>query len=135
MAKFKLSIVTPTGSVLDTDVFEATVPGSNGEFGVFSQHQPALVMLGGGLLSYQGIEDNGDVLIRGGVAEVGPDSLLILTDHAVLPEHADRAAAEEVLEGLASQEADTESVLDDMRVRRLSTARGYAEAVIKVAGH
>ncbi len=135
MAKFKLSIVTPSGSVLDTDVFEATIPGAAGEFGVYSEHQPALVMLGGGLLSYQGIEDNGEVLIRGGVAEVGPDSLLILTDHAVLSGDADRDEAEAILEGLTSAESDSEVILDDHQVQRDATARGYAEAVLKVAGH
>ena len=52
MAQFKLSVVTPTGSVLDADVSEATVPGAAGEFGMYADHQPALIMLGGGLLSY-----------------------------------------------------------------------------------
>ena len=135
MAKFKLSVVTPTGSVLDTDVFEATVPGAAGEFGMYADHQPALIMLGGGLLSYQGIEDDGSLLIRGGVAEVGPESLLILTDHAVLPEDAERSEAESLLEEIASTEAASDSVLDDDRVRQLAVNRGYAEALIKVAGH
>jgi F-type H+-transporting ATPase subunit epsilon len=135
VAEFKLSIVTPTGSVLDADVSEATVPGVAGEFGVFSEHQPALMMLGGGLLSYHGSEETGTILIRGGVAEVGPNSLLILTDHAITPESADRAEAEALLEQLSAEEAIVDALLDDARVRRHSTTRSYAEAVIKVAGH
>lgn len=135
MAQFKLSVVTPTGSVLDTDVSEATVPGAAGEFGMYADHQPALIMLGGGLLSYQGSDANGSLLIRGGVAEVGPDALLILTDHAVLPEDAERAEAESILEHIVETESSSDSVLDDERIHKLAIDRGYAEALIKVAGH
>ena len=135
MAQFKLSVVTPTGSVLDTDVSEATVPGAAGEFGMYADHQPALIMLGGGLLSYQGSDANGSLLIRGGVAEVGPDALLILTDHAVLPEDAERAEAERILEHIVETESSSDSVLDDERIHKLAIDRGYAEALIKVAGH
>ena len=110
------------------------VPGAAGEFGVYPSHQPALIMLGGGALSYQGIEDNGEIFIRGGVAEVSPDTLLILTDFAVMSDEVDREDAEALL---AEVEASVgpDDVLDDARVRKIATSRGYAEAVLKVAGH
>jgi len=134
MAKMTLSIVTPTGSVVDTDIFEATVPGSAGIFGVYPQHQPALIMLGGGVLTYKGIEEDGEILIRGGVAEVSADCLLIITDYALDPEDADRSEAEEILEA-ALGALDEVEFLDESTLARISTDRGYAESVLKTSGH
>jgi F0F1-type ATP synthase epsilon subunit len=49
MASMNLSVVTPTGAVVDTEISEATLPGAAGVFGVYPQHQPSLIMLGGGI--------------------------------------------------------------------------------------
>ena len=73
MAAFNLTVVTPTGAVVDSEIDEATLPGAYGEFGVLPSHQPALIMLGGGSLSYNGPAGSGQVLIRGGVAEIRPE--------------------------------------------------------------
>ena len=111
MATMNLSVVTPVGSLVDTEVLEVTVPGAAGTFGVYPNHQPALIMLGGGALTYQGPEDSGEVLIRGGVAEISGDTILIITDHAELPEEADREAAEALLESAMAGPEDGE-ILD-----------------------
>jgi F-type H+-transporting ATPase subunit epsilon len=134
MATMKLSIVTPTGSVVDTDVTEATVPGSAGMFGVYPDHQSALIMLGGGILSYESSEGAGEVLIRGGVAEISGDCLLIITDWAFAPEDADRAEAEALLEEsiTALQEAE---FLDESTLAKITTDRAYAESALKAAGN
>ena len=134
MANMNLSVVTPTGAVVETEILEATVPGSAGEFGVYPDHQPALIMLGGGLVTYQGVEETGEFLIRGGVAEVSADSLLIITDHALSPEDADADEARELLE---AAEAALESVekLDDSFLARVRADRGYAESVLKLSSH
>ena len=134
MATMKLSIVTPTGSVVDTDVTEATVPGAAGVFGVYPDHQPALIMLGGGLLSYEGSEGPGEVHVRGGVAEISADCLLIITDCALVPADADRSEAEELLEQsiAALQEAE---FLDESTLAKITTDREYAEAILKTAGN
>ena len=118
---------------MDTEVLEVTVPGAAGTFGVYPNHQPALIMLGGGV-TYQGPEDSGEVLIRGGVAEISGDTILIITDHAELPEEADREAAEALLESAMAGPEDGE-ILDDAVLARLTKDRSYAEAVLKTAGH
>ena len=85
MAKLNLSVVTPRGAVVDTTVDEVEMPAAFGEMGVLPDHQPGLLMLGGGLLTYTGGEGGGRVYLRGGVAEVGPTRVLILTDEAACP--------------------------------------------------
>ena len=56
---------------------------------------------------------------------------MILTDHAVLPEHAERAEAESILEDIVATEGSSDTILDDERIK-LAIERGYAEALIKV---
>jgi F-type H+-transporting ATPase subunit epsilon len=134
MASMNLSVVTPTGAVVDTEISEATLPGAAGVFGVYPQHQPSLIMLGGGIMTFVGVEGEGELLIRGGVAEISGDSLLVITDHALEPSDADREEAEGVLQG-AIAELEAAEFLDDSTLLRLSTDQRYAETVLKTAGH
>ena len=130
MAPFILSVVTPTGAVIETEIAEATLPGALGEFGVLPSHQPALIMLGGGLLSYRGPGATGSVLIRGGVAEIRPDAVLVLTDRAEEPSAVDRTEAQSILDSVNS-DVHHDMILDDAAVLRLSADRGYAEAALR----
>jgi F-type H+-transporting ATPase subunit epsilon len=134
MADLKLEIVTPTGKVLDTEASTITAPGANGQFGVLPDHRPALVMLGGGAITFEGKSGPGKVFIRGGVAEVRMDGVLVLADEAIRPDAVDRAEAEGVLKATDKAFA-THDYLDDERVRRLESDRAYAESILKVAGH
>ena len=79
----KFNVVTPTGAVVDCDVSEVTVPGALGEFGVFPDHRPAVMMIGGGSLQYVSDGVTESLLVKGGIAEIGPDHVTILTDIAV----------------------------------------------------
>ena len=129
MATFKLSVVTPTGSVVDTEIDEVTLPGAQGEFGVLPSHQPALIMLGGGLVTFRGPEGEDALLVRGGVVEVRPDAVLVLTDRAERLDEVDAAEAQEILEA-ANSDHGSDQVLDEATVLRLSADRGYAEAAL-----
>ena len=134
MARLNLSVVTPTGAVVDTDVDQVDMPGALGEMGILPDHQPALIMLGGGALAYSGGEGGGLVYIRGGVAEVGPGRVLVLTDEASLPGDADRSETEVVLDSVLKK-LDGADALDEATTLRLNADRGYAEAILKSAGN
>lgn len=135
MATIKLEVVTPTGKVLDVDADSVTAPGALGELGVLPQHRPGLVMLGGGALRYQaGGRDGEPIYIRGGVAEIRPDGVLVLADEARTPAKVDKQRAEQILEH-AMQRANEATYLDDAEMQRIGNDRAYAEAMLKVAGH
>ena len=131
MAAFNLTVVTPTGAVIDSEIDEATLPGAQGEFGVLPNHRPALMMLGGGSLSYVGPAGSGQVLIRGGVAEIRPDAILVLTDRAETPDQVDRAQAQAILDASNSIQEDGQ-ILDDALILKRASERGYAEAALKL---
>ena len=134
MANMKLSVVTPTGSVVDAEVVEATIPGAAGVFTVYAEHQPALIMLGGGILTFQGADGDGEVFIRGGVAEISGDSLLVMTDYALTRDDIARDQAQAVLED-ANERLENIDYLDDNQLLRIKIDQNYAESVLEQTAH
>ena len=59
------------------------MPGSEGEFQVFSGHTPVVAMLKPGVLTVATGSGQERLFIRGGFAEVNNASLTILAEHAV----------------------------------------------------
>ncbi len=49
----KLSVTTPRGAIVDTDVDEVTAPGELGEFGVLPGHVPLMSALKPGVIWYK----------------------------------------------------------------------------------
>ncbi|MFZ4735449.1 MAG: ATP synthase F1 subunit epsilon [Bradymonadia bacterium] len=129
----KLEIVTPVGKALDVRVDSVTAPGQAGEFTVLPEHRPGVVLLSGGAIRYEG-PDSGTIIVSGGVAEVGPDHVLVLADDAVLPANVDRAAAQALLDASAQKLASAE-FLDDERLGAVERSRAYAEAMLRGAVH
>jgi F-type H+-transporting ATPase subunit epsilon len=123
----KLEVVTPTGAVLDTAAEWVSAPGIQGEFGVLPEHRPALIMLGGGAVRYGGPRGEGTVYIRGGMAEVGPDRVLVLADDAVLPGEEERRAAESMLGGI-DEALSSGQFVDDETFTRIAVDRAFAES-------
>jgi len=128
MAKIKLDVITPVGAALSEEVDEVSVPGVSGRFGVYEGHRPGLSMLGGGRVSYKMGTDEGEIFIRGGVAEVQPGGVLILADNAEHAEDLDREHADNLLESVTAELAKGE-FLEEGRSLRLAGDRDYAEAV------
>ena len=134
MAKMTFSVVTPGGAEVETEVVSATLPGIAGELGVLPQHCPGLIQLGGGQLAYEGVEGNDSFFIRGGVAEIGREHILVLTEEVTRAADADRAEAEKLIAD-ATQRLESADMLDDELLRNAETDRGYGEAILKTAGH
>lgn len=133
MAHIKLEVVTPTGKALEVTAASVTAPGALGEFTVLPQHRPGLVKLGGGAIRYEGPEGDGMLFVRGGLAEIRPDGVLVLADEATRPADIDRAEAEAILSSVTTSYEEAE-FLDDERMSRLASDRAYAESLLKV-GH
>ena len=101
-----LEVVTRHGVALRVDTDEAQAPSVHGEFGVLPGHVPLLAALKSGVLTYrdQGVQKR--VVIGPGFAEVGPDKLLVLTEHFVPEDDIDPAATEETLEAARDRLAE-----------------------------
>lgn len=89
-----LKVLTPEGSTLEGEVFEVTIPGSEGELGVLPSHAALLTRIAPGLLAYRAPEGQGTVVLGRGVAEVRDDMVTVLVDRAILAEDIDTARVE-----------------------------------------
>ena len=81
---FKFELVSPERLLYSDDAEQVVVPGSEGDFGVLPSHAPVLSTLRPGLLEVTlpgGTERR--IFVRGGFAEVGPDSLTVLAQQAI----------------------------------------------------
>ena len=92
--KITLEIVTPDRAIVNEQVDEVQLPGSEGYFGVLPGHTPLLALLGAGELWYRHGQEKTYLLIAFGFAEVQPDRVTILAQTAEKAEEIDVARAE-----------------------------------------
>src|ERR1700750_113617 len=94
MATLKLEIVTPEEKIYSEDVEMVTLPGSEGELGVYPNHVPVLTALRPGELRIVTDGRESAMAIAEGFVEIKADGVSILTDMALQTEKIDVAAAE-----------------------------------------
>jgi F-type H+-transporting ATPase subunit epsilon len=134
----RLSVTTPRGALVDTDVEEVTAPGELGEFGVLPGHVPLMSALKPGVLWYKGKDRSGVIAIGQGFLQVAPlpqaddraggrDRVLVLVDQAVTAKDVDRASAEKDLAAAERELAAWTGELDG-RHQNLVERRGWAQA-------
>jgi F-type H+-transporting ATPase subunit epsilon len=125
---FRFELVSPERLLISADVREVLVPGSEGDFTVLPLHAPVLAMLRPGILRVPGHDGPlSEIYVRGGLADVGPERLIVLAEQAVpLGEvnaafiaHEIEAAERDVA---ASKDEDTRRQAEDVleRLRSLS---------------
>jgi F-type H+-transporting ATPase subunit epsilon len=91
----KLQIVTPEAIVYSQDVEMVTLPGVEGQLGVFPKHVPLLTqMLPGEVIVSKGGQTE-SLAVGEGVIEVTADHVSILTDMAIEADQIDEAKVEE----------------------------------------
>lgn len=98
-----LKVLTPEGSVLEGDVSEVTLPGSEGELGVLPAHAALLTKIIPGALAYRAPEGQGVIALGRGVAEVRDDRVIVLVERAVPAEEIDAAALDHRRKQLAGE--------------------------------
>jgi F-type H+-transporting ATPase subunit epsilon len=98
MATLKLEIVTPERKIYSEDVDMVTLPGSEGELGVYPKHVPLLTTLKPGELRVMQNGRETATAIGEGFVEIKADSVSVLTDMALEAEKIDISAAEAAVE-------------------------------------
>ena len=90
----QLQIVSADRSLVNEQVDEVEIPGSDGFFGVLPGHTPLLAVLGVGELWYRQGQEKHYLSIAFGFAEVQPDRVTILAQMAEKADEIDVARAE-----------------------------------------
>jgi F-type H+-transporting ATPase subunit epsilon len=91
----KLEIVTPEGVAYSEDVDMVTIPGSEGELGIYPQHVPLMTQVVSGELIVRKGGQEQLLAVGDGFAEITGEHVGILTDMAVKAESIDEAKAVE----------------------------------------
>jgi F-type H+-transporting ATPase subunit epsilon len=82
MAKLHFSLVAPERELFSGDVDQVVAPGAEGQFGVLAGHAPFMTTLKEGDVVVLDGAARRVFNIRGGFADVTPDGLTILAEHA-----------------------------------------------------
>lgn len=86
--KLHFSLVSPERELFAGDVDQVDAPGAEGDFGVLAGHAPFMTTLKEGPLKVFADGKVRTFEIRGGFADVTPEGLTVLAEHAVETEAA-----------------------------------------------
>jgi F-type H+-transporting ATPase subunit epsilon len=80
--KLHFSLVSPERELFSGDVDQVDAPGLEGDFGVLAGHAPFMTGLKEGRVTVHADGRHTVFEVRGGFADVTPDGLTILAEHA-----------------------------------------------------
>ena len=125
----KLEIVTPEGVSYSQDVEMVTLPGSEGEMGIYPNHVPLMTqVVAGEVVARRGGQDEW-LAVGDGFVEITADRVAVLTDMAIKAENIDEAKAEEARRRAEARLAEK---LDDEEAAMVSAALAHSLAQLKV---
>jgi len=91
----KLEIVTPEDKVYSEEVDMVTLPGQEGQMGVFPRHVPLMTQVSAGEIVAKKGADEQYLAVGEGFVQIMPDKVSVLTDMAITEENIDETKAEE----------------------------------------
>ncbi len=126
---FKLEIVTPDAKAYSEDVDMVTLPGVEGEMGIYPGHVPLLTELVPGEITVR--KDGRDyfIAVGEGFVEITADRIAVMTDMALRAENIDEAKAEEARKRAENRLAEH---LDDEEAAIANAALAHSLAQLKV---
>ncbi|MBN9689545.1 MAG: F0F1 ATP synthase subunit epsilon [Verrucomicrobia bacterium] len=95
MATLKLEIVTPEAKIYSEDVDMVTLPGVEGEMGIYPMHIPLMTEIASGEVCARKAGQDHYLAVGSGFVEITGERVAILTDMAIKADDIDEAKAEE----------------------------------------
>ena len=133
MATLKLEIVTPEGVAASEDVDMVTLPGVEGEMGIYPQHVPLVTELVPGEIAVRRGGQEYYLAVGPGFVEITGERVVVLTDLALKADDLDEAKAEEARQAAEARlkerlsEADA-LVMNAAVMRSIESLRGRRHA-------
>ena len=125
----KLEIVTPDAVTYSEEVEMVTLPGAEGEMGIYPQHVPLLTQILPGEVVIRKDGRDRFLAIGEGFVEITGERVAIMTDMAILAENIDEAKAEEARRRAEARLAEH---IDDEESAIVSAALSHSLAQLKV---
>jgi F-type H+-transporting ATPase subunit epsilon len=128
-ATFKLEIVTPDARTYSEDVDMVTLPGSEGEMGIYPNHVPLMTQIVPGEIVVRKDGTDHFLAVGEGFAEITGERVSIMTDMAMRAESIDEAQAEEARKRAEARLAEK---LDEDETARVNAALAQSLAQLRV---
>jgi len=125
----RLEIVTPEEKVYSEDVEMVTLPGIEGEMGVYPNHVPLMTQLVAGEVAVRKGNQSYYLAVGDGFVEIRGDRVSILTDMAIGADKIDLAQAEEARK---RAEARLSEKLEEAEVASINASLAHSLAQLKV---
>jgi F-type H+-transporting ATPase subunit epsilon len=133
-ATLKLEIVTPEEKIYSEDVEMVTLPGAEGELGVYPNHVPVMTTLKPGELRVVKDGRATSLAVGEGFVEIRADGISVLTDMALQSEKIDLGAAEAaVARAQAAMKEDTSP--EQLVAIQASLSKALAQLHVKRRHH
>lgn len=125
--KLNFALVSPERELFHGDVDQVVVPGSEGEFGVLSNHAPVMSVIKPGALRVIDGAAERRIFVNGGFADVTLDGLTVLAEEAIDLADVDAAQIEQDLkaasEDLRDATSDTQREAAQRKLQRLENLK------------
>jgi F-type H+-transporting ATPase subunit epsilon len=125
----KLEIVTPEGVTYSENVEMVTLPGSEGEMGIYPNHVPLMTQVVAGEIFARRNGRDEFLAVGEGFVEITGERVAILTDMAIKAENIDEAKVEEARRRAEARLAEK---IDGEEAARVSAALAHSLAQLKV---
>lgn len=128
-ATLKLEIVTPEALTYSEDVDMVTLPGREGEMGIYPNHIPLMTqVVAGEVIVRRGGREH-FLAVGDGFVEITGDKVAIMTDMALKEDQIDETKAEEARQRAEARLAEK---LDDEEAALVNAALAHSLAQLKV---
>jgi F-type H+-transporting ATPase subunit epsilon len=126
----KLEIITPQAIVYSEDVHMVTLPGVDGQIGIYPQHVRLITQVVPGEVIVNKNGQESSIAVGEGLVEVSATNVAIVTDMAIHADHIDEAKVEEARK---RAEARLQEKISDEEVASVnaSLARSLAQLNVK----
>lgn len=125
----KLEIVTPEAKTYSEDVEMVTLPGNEGEMGIYPMHVPLMTQIVAGEVSVRKSGQEHFFAVGEGFVEITAERVAILTDMAINADDIDEAKAEEARK---RAEARLQEKLTDEETATVTAALAHSLAQLHV---
>lgn len=126
----RLEIVTPQGVAFADDVTMVTLPGIEGQLGIYPLHVPLITeIVPGEVIAHQGNTER-SFAVGSGLVDISAGRVALVTDLAIAAEHIDEALVEEARQ---RAEARLRDAISDEEVAAVnaSLARSLAQLHVR----
>ena len=107
MAGLHFELVSPARLLFSGDVASVTIPGTEGEMGIYPGHAPILSTLKPGVVTvYRDGGSTDRIFVKGGMVEVNPQGLTLLAEVAIPMSELDAAALAKQIKNAEEDLAD-----------------------------